>query len=78
MSKLTCMLKIITLLQTNSIMSSNQLAEIMDTNVRNIKAYIQSIKMAGILVDGLSGPTGGGLNSSRPVRTRGLKLTPAS
>jgi predicted DNA-binding transcriptional regulator YafY len=59
MSKLACMFKIVTLLQTNGMISSSRLAEILDTNVRNIKAYIESIRMAGVQIEGISGPAGG-------------------
>ena len=59
MSKVSMMFKIVSLLQTRYIISASELAQILDTSTRNIKAYIESLRMSGVPIEGLSGKTGG-------------------
>ncbi|NLN41681.1 MAG: transcriptional regulator [Clostridiales bacterium] len=47
------------LLQTNYILSATELADILETTPRNVKAYIESLRLAGVPIDGLSGRRGG-------------------
>lgn len=53
------MFNIVSLLQTNYIISAREMAEILETSPRNIKAYIESLRMAGVPIEGLSGRNGG-------------------
>lgn len=59
MSKISMMFNIISLLQTNYILSARQLSNILETTPRNIKAYIESLRNSGVPIRGLSGNTGG-------------------
>ena len=59
MSKLSQCLKIIALLQTRQMLSTKEIAEILDITPRNVKAYIEYLKKAGIPVQGMSGRAGG-------------------
>ncbi len=58
-SKLSQCLKIIALLQTRQMLSTKEIAEILDITPRNVKAYIEYIKKAGIPVQGMPGRAGG-------------------
>lgn len=53
------MFKIVSLLQTRYIISAREMAEILETSTRNIKAYIESLRMEGVPIEGLSGRNGG-------------------
>ena len=59
MSKISLMFKIVCLLQTNYILSATELADILETSPRNIKAYIESLRLAGVPIEGFSGRRGG-------------------
>ncbi|MGI6537485.1 MAG: helix-turn-helix transcriptional regulator [Caldicoprobacterales bacterium] len=59
MSKISQILKLIALLETNYLISGRELAERLETNPRNIKSYIEDIRNAGIDVRGISGCRGG-------------------
>jgi len=59
LSKVSMMFNIVSLLQTNYIISAREMAEILETSPRNIKAYIESLRMAGVPIEGLSGRNGG-------------------
>ena len=59
MSKISMMFKIVSLLQTRYIISTRELADILETSPRNIKAYIESLRIAGVPIEGLSGKNGG-------------------
>lgn len=59
MSKLSQCLKIIALLQTRQMLSTKEIAEILDITPRNVKAYIEYLKKAGIPIYGMPGRAGG-------------------
>lgn len=59
MSKLSQCLKIIALLQTRQMLSTKEIAEMLDMTPRNVKAYIEYLKKAGIPVQGMPGRAGG-------------------
>ena len=59
MSKVSMMFKIVSMLQTRYIISAKELANILETSPRNVKSYIESLRMAGVPIEGLSGKTGG-------------------
>jgi predicted DNA-binding transcriptional regulator YafY len=59
MSKISMMFQIVCLLQTNYIISGTELADLLETSPRNIKAYIEALRMAGVPIVGLSGRRGG-------------------
>ena len=59
MSKISMMFKIVSLLQTRYIISTRKLADMLETSPRNIKAYIESLRIAGVPIEGLSGKNGG-------------------
>lgn len=59
MSKASMMFKIVSLLQTRYIISAREMAEILETSTRNIKAYIESLRLEGVPIEGLSGRNGG-------------------
>ncbi|MDN5276611.1 MAG: hypothetical protein PWR01_576 [Clostridiales bacterium] len=59
MSKLSQCLKIIALLQTRQMLSTREIAEILDITPRNVKAYIEYLKKAGVPVQGMTGRGGG-------------------
>lgn len=53
------MFKIVSLLQTQYIISASEMAKILETSPRNVKSYIESLRMAGVPIEGLSGKNGG-------------------
>ena len=53
------MFQIVSLLQTNYIITRNELAEILETSPRNIKAYIEALRMARVPIEGMTGRGGG-------------------
>src|SRR5690554_2034574 len=59
MSKISMMFKIVYLLQTHCLLNSTELAKILDTSPRNIKAYIEALRMSGVPIEGFSGRRGG-------------------
>lgn len=59
MSKISMMFQIVSLLQTNYIITRSELAEILETSPRNIKAYIEALRMAGVPIEGITGRGGG-------------------
>ncbi len=59
MSKVSMMFKVVSLLQTQYIISASDMARILETTPRNIKYYIESLRMAGVPIEGLSGKNGG-------------------
>lgn len=59
MSKLSQCLKIIALLQTRQMISTKEISEILDITPRNVKAYIEYLKKAGIPIQGMPGRSGG-------------------
>jgi len=59
MSKISMMFKIVSLLQTSYIISAGELAQALETSPRNVKAYIESLRMAGVPIEGMSGKNGG-------------------
>lgn len=59
MSKISMMFQIVCLLQTNYILSATELGEILETSPRNIKAYIESLRLSGVPIEGFSGRRGG-------------------
>ena len=59
MSKVSMMFKIVSLLQTQYIISASEMARILETSPRNVKFYIESLRMAGVPIEGLSGKNGG-------------------
>lgn len=59
MSKIGQLLKMLALLQTRYMISKNEMAEILETNPRNIKAYIENLREVGIPVEGMTGRHGG-------------------
>ena len=59
MSKISMMFQIVTLLQTHYLLNSTELAEILETSPRNIKAYIEALRMAGVPIEGITGRNGG-------------------
>lgn len=59
MNKISKMFQIVCLLQTNYILSATELGEILETSPRNIKAYIESLRLAGVPIEGFSGRRGG-------------------
>ena len=59
MGKISMMFQIVCLLQTNYLLSATELAEILETSPRNIKAYIESLRMSGVPIEGFTGRRGG-------------------
>ena len=59
MSKLSHCLKIIMLLQTHQMINSKKIAEILKITPRNVKAYIEYLREAGVPVEGMTGRRGG-------------------
>ncbi|WZL79242.1 WYL domain-containing protein [Eubacteriales bacterium mix99] len=59
MSKIAMMFKIVALLQTYYMISAGRLGELLETSPRNIKAYIESLRMEGVPIEGMSGKNGG-------------------
>jgi len=59
MSKVAMMFKIVALLQTNYMINAGKLGELLETSPRNIKAYIESLRMEGVPIEGMSGKNGG-------------------
>ena len=59
MSKISMMFQIVSLLQTNYILNATELAEILETTPRNIKAYIEALRMSGVPIEGMTGRNGG-------------------
>lgn len=59
MSKLSHCLKIIMLLQTHQMINSKKIAEILNITPRNVKAYIEYLREAGVPVEGMTGRRGG-------------------
>ena len=59
MSKIAMMFKIVSLLQTRFMISAGELAQMLETSPRNIKAYIESLRMADVPIEGMSGKNGG-------------------
>nr|PZN09976.1 MAG: hypothetical protein DIU64_07300 [Caldicoprobacter oshimai] len=59
MSKLSQCLKIIALLQTRQMLSTREIAEILGITPRNVKAYIEYLKRAGVPIQGMTGRGGG-------------------
>lgn len=59
MSKAAVIFKIMLLLQTRNIISASELSSILETSVRNIRAYIEDMRTAGVPVEYKSGRNGG-------------------
>lgn len=59
MSKISMMFQIVSLLQTNYILSANDLADILEVSPRSVKAYIESLRMSGVPIGGFTGRNGG-------------------
>lgn len=59
MGKFSNMLKILSLLQTEDILTTNEIANYLNISQRNVKAYIQTLKEANIPIRGISGRSGG-------------------
>jgi len=64
MSKLAVMVKILALLQTHSLITTREMSHYLETSERNIKAYIEDLKTAGVPIEGISGRNGGRFLSS--------------
>jgi len=67
LSKISQILKLLALLETNHLITKRELAERLDTNVRNIKAYLEDMKDAGIQVESISGCRGGHFLASSSI-----------
>ncbi|NLO83197.1 MAG: WYL domain-containing protein [Clostridiales bacterium] len=59
MSKLSHCIKIIMLLQTHQMITSKEIAKILNITPRNVKAYIEYLKLAGVPIEGMTGRKGG-------------------
>ena len=59
MNKISMMFQIVSLLQTNYILNATELAEILETTPRIIKAYIEALRMSGVPIEGMTGRNGG-------------------
>ena len=59
MGKTAACIKLIQILSCRGIVSTNELAELIDTNPRNIKEYIKELEVAGYTVESIKGIYGG-------------------